>query len=82
MFGAPSVLIRIRGKAYNPLETPEDYSDEVMTAKVMQELLRYESAGTNYRYKNGYNEISIFSTRERKPIKIPGGNITVAILLA
>lgn len=53
-----------------------------MTAKVMQELLRYESAGTSYRYKNGYNEICIFSTRERKPIKIPGGNITVAILLA
>ena len=82
LFGAPSVLIRIRGKAYNPLDTPEDYSDEVMTAKVMQNLLNYETAGTSYRYQNGYNEISIFSTRERKPINIPGGNITIAILLA
>ena len=82
LFGAPKVLIRIRGKAYNPLETPEDYDDEVITAKVMQNLLNYETAGTSYRYQNGCNEISIFSTKERKPLKIPGGNITVAILLA
>ena len=49
LFGAPKVLIKIRGEAYNPLETPEDYDDEVITAKVMQNLLNYESAGTTYR---------------------------------
>ena len=81
-FGTPKVLIKIRGAAFNPLETPENYDDEIMTATVMQNLLRYESAGTTYSYSNGYNEIRIFSTKERKPIKIPGGNITIAILLA
>ena len=81
LFGAPKVLIKIRGKAYNPLDTPEDYDDEVITAKVMQNLLNYETASTSYRYQNGCNEISIFSTKERKPLKIPGGNITIAILL-
>lgn len=80
--GAPKVLIRIRGEAFNPLETPEDYDDEIMTATVMQNLLNYETAETTYRYLNGYNEIHVFSTKERKPIKIPGGNITIAILLA
>ena len=48
----------------------------------MQNLLQYESAGTSYAYQNGCNEIRIFSTKERKPIKIPGGSITIAILLA
>ena len=81
-FGAPKVLIRIRGEAFNPLETPEDYDDEFMTSTVMKKLLKYESAGTTYTYSNGYNEIRMFSTKERKPIKIPGGNITIAILLA
>ena len=75
-FGAPKVLIRIRGEAFNPLDTPEDYDDEIITASVMQNLLQYESAETTYTYRDGYNEIRIFSTKERKPIKIPGGNIT------
>ena len=81
-FGTPKLLIRIRGAAFNPLETPEDYDDEVITATVMQNLLHYESAETTYRYLNGCNEIHVFSTKERKPIKIPGGSITVAILAA
>lgn len=79
-FGAPKVLIRIRNEAFNPFDTPEDYDDEIITASVMQNLLQYESAGTTYSYSNGYNEIRLFSTKEREPIKIPGGSITVAIL--
>ena len=75
-------MIRIRGEEYNPLETPEDCEDELMTSTVMKNLLQYESAGTTYNYSNGYNEICMFFTKERKPIKIPGGNITMAILLA
>ena len=81
-FGTPKVLIKIRGAAFNPLETHEDYDDEIMMSTVMQNLLQYESAGTTYAYQNGCNEIRVFSTKERKPIKIPGGNITIAILLA
>ena len=82
-FGTPKVLIKIRGEAFNPLETPDDDDDDDdMTATVMQNLLQYESAGATYRYQNGSNEINVFSTKERKPLKIPGGNITIAILLA
>ena len=61
-FGTPKLLRRIRGAAFNPLETPEDYDDEVITATVMQNLLHYESAETTYRYLNGCNEIYVFST--------------------
>lgn len=81
-FGTPKILIRIRGAAYNPLDTPENYSDEVITANVMKNLLHYETAGTTYRYENGCNELSIFSSKERRPIKLPGGSITVAIVIA
>ncbi|MBR4642125.1 MAG: hypothetical protein IKO74_05305 [Selenomonadaceae bacterium] len=42
--GVPKLLIQIRGEAFNPLETPENYDDEVITATVMQNLLHYESA--------------------------------------
>lgn len=79
-FGAPKVLIRIKGAAYNPLVT--DDATAIFSAKVMQNLLMYEGADTNYAYKDGYNEITTFSTRERKPFKLPGGSITVAIVLA
>ena len=82
LFGAPKVLIKIPGEAFNPLETPEDYDDEVITAKVMQNLLNYENTGTTYRYENGYNELRIFSTKKFHSIKLPGGNVTIAIVLA
>ena len=79
-FGSPKVLIRIKGAAYNPLVTDDDAA--IFSAKVMQSLLTYEGAGTTYSYKDGYNEITTFSKRESKPFKLPGGSITVAILLA
>lgn len=48
----------------------------------MQRLLHFDEAKTTYRYENGCNELISYSTRERKPLKIPGGSITIAIILA
>lgn len=48
----------------------------------MNNLLHYDEAKTIYRYENGYNELISFSTKERKPLTISGGSITISILLA
>ena len=77
-FSAPKVTINISGEPFNPLK--ED--DSIIPAAVMRNLLNYEGTGTVYRYENGVNEITAFTRRERKPVKIPGGNVTLAILLA
>lgn len=80
-FGTPKVLIRLKGSPFNPLKTSDD-DFAILSAEIMQNLLIHEGARTTYSYTNGYNEISIVSTKERKPIKLPGGSITVAILIA
>lgn len=77
-FGSPKVIIRVKGNAFNPLTE----TDSIIPASVMQNLLNYEGTGTAYRYENGYNEITAFARKERKPVKLPGGTITMAILLA
>ena len=79
-FSAPKVIIRLKGKPFNPLEDTQD--DSIFSSEIMRNLLQYDAAGTVYRYENGHNELVAFSTRERKPLKIPGGAITVAIVLA
>ena len=79
-FSAPKVIIRLKGKPFNTLEDTQ--ADSIFSSEVMRNLLQYDAAGTTYRYENGCNELVSFSTRERKPLKIPGGKITVAIVLA
>ena len=78
-FSTPKITIRVKGKPFNPLEETDD---AVIPAPVMQNLLKYENAGTVYRYENGANEITAFADKELKPIKIPGGSVTISILLA
>ena len=80
-FDTPKVIIRIKGEPFNPLKNDESESS-IFTESVMQNLLNYETAGTIYSYNHGYNEITSFSTKERKPIKIPGGSMTITILAA
>ena len=48
----------------------------------MQRLRNLNEAKTIYRYEDGYNELISYSTKERKPLKIPGGSITIAIIAA
>lgn len=80
-FSAPEIIIRIKGEPFYPLEDEQD-DETILNNEVMRQLLHYDQAKTIYRYENGCNELISFSTKERKPWKIPGGSITVAILLA
>ena len=80
-FATPKVTIKIVGDEFNPLETSND-DLAIFSAEVISNLLFYEGARTTYDYKNGCNFLNVTSTKERKPIKIPGGSITVAIILA
>lgn len=80
-FSAPKIIIRIKGEPFSPLESEQE-DDTILSNEVMQSLLHYEEAKTIYRYENGYNELISTSTKERRPLKIPGGSITIAIILA
>ncbi len=79
-FGTPKILIKIKGTPYNPLE--DDSEENIFSANVMQNLLNYEQAGVVYSYENGCNEINAFAAKEIKKLKIPGGSVTISILLA
>lgn len=80
-FSTPKIIIRIKGEPFYPLHNEQE-DDTILSNEVMQRLLRYDEAKTTYRYENGYNELISYSTRERKLPKIPGGSITIAIVLA
>ena len=79
-FGTPKVLIKIKGKPYNPLEDNDE--EQIFSEMMMKNLLSYEVAGITYRYENGCNEIRAFSTKEKKKLKIPGGSVTISFFLA
>lgn len=81
LFSEPKIIIRIKGDPFYPLQNDSD-DDTILSNEVMQQILNYEKAETIYRYENGCNELIAYSTREHKPIKIPGGSITIAIILA
>lgn len=78
-FGTPKVIIRIYGETYNPIA--DDENKDIVHDIVIKNFLNYEQAGVNYRYEHGCNEISVFSTKKAKKIKIPGGNATIAVFL-
>ena len=77
--GVPKVVIRLQGKPFDPLKAEDKAA---LPRHVIQNLMNYEKAETIYSYQHGCNEISILATKERKHLKIPGGTITVTILLA
>ena len=79
-FGTPKVLIKIKGTTYNPLEDNDE--EQIFSESMMRNLLNYESAGITYKYENGCNEIRAFSTKEKKKLKIPGGSVTISLILA
>ncbi len=80
-FSTPKIIIRVKGEPFNPLQNEQD-DNTILSNEVMQRLLHFDEAKTTYRYENGYNELISYSTREHKPLKIPGGSITIAIILA
>lgn len=74
------VRISLRAEQYNPLA--EDESESVLGSEFLQNLLDAEGTSTAYRYRNGCNEIVALAHREHRQLKIPGGAVTVAVLLA
>ena len=80
-FGVPKVIIRIKGEPFDPFYT-DDEDEEILSADILKGLMNYEHAETVYAYRNGCNEISTYARKEWKPVKIPGGSITIAALLA
>lgn len=81
-FSAPKIVIRVKGEPFYPLQNEQDDDDTILSNEVMRKLLHYDEAKTIYRYENGFNELISFSTKERLPLKIPGGSTTVAIFAA
>ena len=85
-FGMPRVIIRIAGEPFYPPHhsSKNDIkpAEMILSDEIMSRLLNYPSGRMSYRYESRFNEINFFSTKERKPIKIPGGSITIAIFLA
>ena len=81
-FSEPKITIRIKGEAFCPLENDNFGDETVLSNEIIKKLMHYDEAKTIYRYENGYNELISFSTKERKIPKLPGGSITIAIVLA
>lgn len=77
-FGTPKVLIRIKGTPYNPIEDNDE--EQLFSKDIMKNLMTYEDTGINYRYENGYNEISAFSTKKVRK-KSPVAAIAVIFIL-
>ena len=80
-FSAPKIIICVNGEPFSPLKNDSD-DDTIFSNEAIQRLLHLNEAKTIYRYENGCNELISYSTKEQKPLKIPGGSITVAIILA
>ena len=78
--GSRKVLLKVRGTPYNPLENGEE--EQIFSQSIINNLSNYEQADVTYRYERGYNEITAFSSKEAKGMKILGGSSTIAILLA
>ena len=78
---SPRIVLCVKGAPFNPLQSAQD-DDALLSNEVMQNLLHYDDAKTVYRHENDCNEIISVSPLERKPIKIPGGAVTVAVVAA
>lgn len=82
-FSAPKITIRLKDKPFNPLKNDFEAEEEpYFSNKVLKNLMHYDAMGANYRYENGNNELIVFSTKERSNFEIPGGPITISIILA
>lgn len=74
------VTFKIRADKYNPLI--EDEENNILSSEFVSGLLEAEETTTTHRYHSGINEIVAEAQKVKKNIKIPGGAITVAIVLA
>ena len=74
------VVIKLKGENFDPLIESEE--NNILSSRFVQNLLEAVETSTTHRYYNGYNLITAEARKEVKNFKIPGGTITVAIVLA
>ena len=79
-FANTKISISLKGEQYNPILEDED--DIFRGSEFLKNLLNTDSTSVSYRYRNGYNEIVVLAREEHKSLKIPGGALTIAIILA
>ena len=79
-FANTKILIKLKGEQYNPFLEDED--DVILGSEFLNNLLNTDGTLTTYQYRNGYNEIIALARKEHKNLKIPGGAVTIAVILA
>ncbi|MBQ7680303.1 MAG: dicarboxylate/amino acid:cation symporter [Butyrivibrio sp.] len=79
VLGQPRVTLRLRGESYDPFVYQEG---DLLSSAMLTSLLDYEALHKTYVYRSGENRITLYAARQLRFVKIPGGAVTVAILLA
>ena len=84
-WGAPKVLLRVKGDRIDPLARRGDGSSdpddpEALDSVFLRNLLDPEAVKAAYQYRNGHNEVTATAGREGRKLRIPGGAITIAVL--
>ena len=79
-FGGARITIKVKGDAYDPLH--ENNDDSILKSEYIQNLLDAVSTSTSYRYRNGCNEITARAQSQHRGHRIPGGAISIAVVLA
>ena len=77
-FGFSRVLISLKGEPFNPLAESEEDNISLILSSLMEDTVKKDS----YRYLLGTNFVRFTLAKDKKSRKIPGGNVTIATLLA
>lgn len=77
-FGFSRVLISLKGEPFNPLAESKEDNISLILSSLMEDTVKKDS----YRYLLGTNFVRFTLAKDKKSRKIPGGNVTIAALLA
>ena len=77
--GEYRVIIRVKGECLNPFS---EYEEDSLLTSMTKTLMGEGGVSYEHKYHLGVNILVIDALRIKREIKIPGGNITIAILLA
>ena len=78
--GVYKAIFRIRGARIDPFEDvneDDNYPDTIF----IRNLFALGTAKASWSYRTGYNVITATALKEEKPLKIPGGAVTIAAVL-
>ena len=74
--GITKITINVQSEQYNPFK-----KDEEEEFSILNSMVDYGDNQPSYRYKDNTNEVTI-AYQKKKNFKIPGGKLTIAVLLA